>query len=110
MTTIEQLKQQLENTKKKNEKADNELKALKDKKSELAKKERQLARKIESKLSAQKRKERTHRLIQIGGILEQVAGGEIDLFKLENYANQYSRAIENLKKIDIEKFYNSNDT
>lgn len=44
--------------------------------------------------NAKARKERTHRLIEIGGIVEKYAGEIVDLQGFESYIKQYANAIK----------------
>jgi Skp family chaperone for outer membrane proteins len=62
------------------------------------KKENELKRKIERLKTEKERKERTKRLIEIGAMIESIAGGELDLYKFQSYLNQYKLAISALKK------------
>ena len=56
-------------------------------------KENELKRKIERLKTEKERKERTKRLIEIGAMIESIAGGELDLYKFQSYLNQYKLAI-----------------
>lgn len=58
----------------------------------------ELKRKIERLKTEKERKERTKRLIEIGAMIESIAGGELDLYKFQSYLNQYKLAISALKK------------
>lgn len=98
MTKLSELEKQLANLQSRKENAQKQLQLAKEKKLEITKKEKELTRKIEKEISEKARKERTKRLIEIGGLIEKYAGGEIDLVKLERYANQFSIALANLKK------------
>lgn len=98
MTKLTELEKQLANLKTKQENAEKQLKLAKEKKLEITKKQKELTRKIEKELTEKARKERTKRLIEIGALVEKYAGGEIDLVKFENYANQFSAALANQKK------------
>ena len=62
------------------------------------KKENELKRKIDRLKTEKERKERTKRLIEIGAMIESIAGGELDLYKFQSYLNQYKLAISALKK------------
>lgn len=55
-------------------------------------------REIQNREKERLRKERNHRLIQIGGLAEKYAGGEIDLELFEKYCMQYGNALKNLTK------------
>lgn len=57
------------------------------------KKENELKRKIDRLKTEKERKERTKRLIEIGVMIESIAGGELDLYKFQSYLNQYKLAI-----------------
>lgn len=57
------------------------------------KKENELKRKIDRLKTEKERKERTKRLIEIGTMIESIAGGELDLYKFQSYLNQYKLAI-----------------
>lgn len=57
------------------------------------KKENELKRKIDRLKTEKERKERTKRLIEIGAMIENIAGGELDLYKFQSYLNQYKLAI-----------------
>lgn len=57
------------------------------------KKENELKRKIDRLKAEKERKERTKRLIEIGAMIESIAGGELDLYKFQSYLNQYKLAI-----------------
>lgn len=62
------------------------------------KKENELKRKIDRLKTEKERKERTKRLIEIGAMIESIAGGELGLYKFQSYLNQYKLAISALKK------------
>lgn len=51
-------------------------------------------KKLIASKNAKARKERTHRLIAIGGIVEKYAGEIVDLQGFENYIKQYANAIK----------------
>lgn len=53
----------------------------------------ELKRKIERLKTEKERRERTKRLIEIGAMIESIAGGELDLYKFQSYLNQYKLAI-----------------
>lgn len=55
-------------------------------------------REIQNREKERLRKERNHRLIQIGGLVEKYAGGEIDLELFEKYCQQFGNALKNLTK------------
>lgn len=50
-------------------------------------------RKIERLKTEKERREWTKRLIEIGAMIESIAGGELDLYKFQSYLNQYKLAI-----------------
>lgn len=59
-------------------------------------------RKLESRVKAAERKERTKRLIQIGAEVEAYAGTITDLEALKEYLKQYGYAIRNTQKNQTE--------
>lgn len=98
MTKLSELEKQLSNLQSRKENAQKQLQLAKEKKLEITKKEKELARKIEKEISEKARKERTKRLIEIGAMIESIAGGELDLYKFQSYLNQYKLEISALKK------------
>ena len=97
-TELERLEQQIINAKNKTQKSINALQNAKNIVKENQKKENELKRKIERLKTEKERKERTKRLIEIGAMIESIAGGELDLYKFQSYLNQYKLAISALKK------------
>ena len=72
---------------------------LQDLKSRIQEKERLLKKRY----SEQQRKERTHRLIQIGAIVEKHAGGITDLDAFNDYIFKNADTIRAMQKVPVEE-------
>lgn len=103
---IELLRKELKEIKKDITNADEQSKEFKAKATDLRKKQNNLSRTIKRRLADKARKERTHHLIQLGGLVEKYAGiGEnqrVNLVAFESYCEKYQFALSQLAKDVIE--------
>lgn len=99
---IELLRKELKSIKEDIANADEQSKEFKAKATDLRKQQNNLSRTIKRRLADKARKERTHHLIQLGGLVEKYAGiGEnqrVNLVAFESYCEKYQFALSQLAK------------
>lgn len=103
---IELLRKELKSIKADIANADEQSKEFKAKATDLRKQQNNLSRTIKRRLADKSRKERTHHLIQLGGLVEKYADvGEnqrVNLVAFESYCERYHFALSQLAKDVIE--------
>ena len=92
------LQKQLEALEQKKATAEAELEKIRNSKNETVKTIQNLKAKIKRRENAEKRKERTKRLIIIGAELESALSGEVDIEQWKGFLQKYAGSLDYLKK------------
>jgi hypothetical protein len=58
-------------------------------------------RALQNRAKAEERKKRTHRLIEVGGVVEKYVGEITDLIAFDKYIQQYANAIKSTQKTTV---------